>query len=138
MPEPIPKSFEDLGNRATARREARGSWGSIPQQEYFIVHSLDDARKALAAGNAQPVTLQSAPDAILYAGSLYLLTLYTQACAEFPDVKSTFILDCGEHGAQALEAMHIGHKHIRIRAASEMEKKIRSVAEQLGVDIISS
>ncbi len=108
--------------------------------EPIVVHTLDDARAALkaAAESGQFVTLQSAPDAVLYAGSLYLLTLYRQACAEYPAAGSVFVLDCADAAAQALEAMRIGHTHIRIDAEPIVADKLRSAAEQLGVSIISA
>ena len=108
--------------------------------EAIVVHTLDDALAALkaAAETGQMVTLQSAPGAILYAGSLYLLTLYKQACAQYPAARSTFVLDCADAAAQALEAMLIGHTHIRIDAEPMIADKVRSVATQLGVSVISS
>jgi len=60
-----------------------------------IVHTLEQASQALgtAAELDQPIDLQTAPDAIFYAGSLYLLRLFEQAKTYHPGVSARCILD---------------------------------------------
>jgi len=102
-----------------------------------IIHTIDDVRTALQNAKT-PVTLQTAPDAIFYAGSLYLLMMFQNAKAEFPDVQATFILDCGDAGAEAVSAMQMGHTHIRSTAPEPLLVKLKDIARQLGVCIISA
>ncbi len=80
----------------------------------------------------KPVILQSAPDGIFYAGSLYLLHMFEQAQKQFPTTEATFILDCDGAGAEAIAAMSAGHKHIR-----SDDTKIRDIAAQHGVTVHS-
>lgn len=106
----------------------------------IIIHSIDDARAAFKAASDLGValTLQSAPHAIFYAGGLYLLTLFQQAQSEFPDVAAIFILDCGDAGAETVSAMHMGHKHIRSSALAPLFTKLHDIAQQLGVQVITT
>jgi len=105
-------------------------------QKIVIVHTIDDVRAALRSAQG-PITLQSAPDAIFYAGSLYLLTMFQQAKAEFPDVGAIFILDCGDAGAETISAMQIGHTHIRTSAPQPLRAKLSDIAKQLDVTIFA-
>ena len=102
----------------------------------IIVHTIDDVRAALQAD--KNVTLQSAPDAIFYAGSLYLLTMFQQAKVEFPESDATFILDCGDAGAEAIAAIQMGHTHIRSTAPKPLLEKLQNIANQFGVTVISA
>jgi len=100
----------------------------------IIVHTLEHAKMALkaAAELNKPVTLQSAPDAIFYAGSLYLWQMFEQAKIYHPGVSAQFILDCGDAGAEAIAAIGIGHKHIRVH-----DPKLQDIAKQHGVQVHS-
>lgn len=96
----------------------------------IIAHTIEHVRAALAASRGKPVILQSAPDAVHYAGSLYLLRMFEQARQEHPDAEAIFILDCRDAGATAIEAMRAGHKHIR-----PSEAKIADIARNHGVTV---
>lgn len=105
----------------------------------IIVHTLQDAKDALKAAselNAEPV-LQSAPDALFYAGALYILNMFGQALATHPGTKAVCILDCADAGAEAIAAMQAGHKHIRI-CDSASRARIEDIAKQHGVTVHSS
>lgn len=106
--------------------------------DYIIVHTLEQAKDALkeAAESGTSIILQTAPDAIFYAGSLYLLSMFKQAQAAYPNVKSTFILDCGGAGAEVIAAIQDGHKNIKSSAKPEIRAKLKSIAEQNGVNLI--
>ena len=97
----------------------------------IIVHTIDDVRAALQADPS--ACLQSAPDAIFYAGGLYLLTMFRQAKAEFPGSDAIFILDCADASAEALAAMRMGHSHIRSAATEPLRAKLSDIAQQSGV-----
>lgn len=90
----------------------------------------------MAKAQHVPVTLQSAPDALLYAGALYLLQMYVQEKEAFPEVEARFILDCGKAGAEAVTAMRIGHTHIRTHAPEPLRDKLLDIAAQLGVTVM--
>lgn len=71
-----------------------------------VVHSIDDARAALATGG--PVTLLSAAGAALYGGCLWWKALTEAARSEFPKVASEDFLDCADASGQALAALRVG------------------------------
>jgi len=66
-----------------------------------VVHGLDHARVALAAG--VPVTLLSGAEAGLYAGAGWWRALIVASGTAGPD-----ILDCGDAPGRAMEALHTG------------------------------
>lgn len=100
----------------------------------IVVHTLEDAFDALeaAAELRKPVVLQSAPDALFYAGSLYLLHLFAEAKKAYPNAEATCIVDCGDAEAEAINAMQTGHKHIRIE---NPKSKIADIAAQYGIKV---
>lgn len=102
----------------------------------IVVHTLEDALAALeaAAELGKPVTLQSAPDALFYAGGLYLLHLFSEARKAYPDVDATCIIDCDGAGAETLQAMQTGHAHLRI---AEPDNRIQDIAAQYGIKVHS-
>jgi hypothetical protein len=69
----------------------------------IIIHSLADARAALAAAWAlkSPVVLASAEAAGGYAGPAWFKALVDQARAEFPEARATAVLDCGDEAGTA-------------------------------------
>jgi hypothetical protein len=73
----------------------------------ILVHSLDDARAALAAaaGLDVPVTLASAPGAAGYAGPAWFGEMIAAARAEHPAVSCTAVLDCGEAPGMVMSAI---------------------------------
>jgi hypothetical protein len=75
-----------------------------------VVHSLADARAALAQG--QPVTLLSGEGAALYAGCAWWRALTAAARAEFPLVPTADFLDCADASGLALAALRIGLRHL--------------------------
>jgi hypothetical protein len=75
-----------------------------------IVHGLNDARKAVAAG--LPVTLLSAPGAAAYAGCGWWQALLRALRNECPQAAVADLLDCGEASGQALAALRIGLRHL--------------------------
>jgi len=104
----------------------------------IIIHTLEHAVTALATAEELhvPVTLQTAPDAIFYAGPLYLKSLFDEAQHKYPKVKATCILDCGDAGAEAVAAMEAGHKFLRSSAHPEIRAKLASIAAQCGAELV--
>lgn len=105
----------------------------------IVVHHFDHVVAALEAAQEAgvPVVLQSAPEAIFYAGNLFLKHMFMQAKAQFPGVEAHFIVDCGDAGAEALGAIAMGHTHLRSSAEPEIYAKIADAAEQYGVTMVS-
>lgn len=102
-----------------------------------IVHHAEHVRLALRAAQecSCSITLQSAPDALFYAGALYLLNMYEQEKTQFPNVDATFILDCADSRALAVQAMQTGHTHIRSQAEPKILSKLASIAKNNGVTL---
>ncbi len=107
-------------------------------QRVIVVHTLEHALVALETAQELnlPVTIQSPPDAIFYAGSLYFLHLFMQAQQAFPAVPTRFILDCADTGAEAVGALELGHRAIRSSAAEELRAKLRDIATGCGGELL--
>ncbi|MGE0753771.1 MAG: hypothetical protein AB7L92_01270 [Alphaproteobacteria bacterium] len=101
----------------------------------FVVHTKDHVKAALQAARQAscPMALQSTPDAIFYAGPLYLLTMFRQVKQDFPDVEATFTIDCADAHAEAIQAMQVGHTHIRSSAPQKIQTKLAAIAAEHGV-----
>ena len=106
----------------------------------IIIHTLEQAKAALeeADKSGKNIVLQTAPDAIFYAGSLYLLTMFRQAQEAYPQVKATFILDSGDAGAEVIAAIQDGHKNIKSSAKPEIRAKLKAIAAGHGVNFIEN
>lgn len=104
-----------------------------------IVHSLDDARAALAAAAALgcPLTLASAPGAAAYAGAAWFRDLVSQARTAHPSVPVVAVLDCGDQPGLALAALRAGLRHLRCAAPPEAAFRLADIAGQLGATVIA-
>lgn len=100
----------------------------------IIAHTLEQTKAALAAAVEckKPVTLQSAPNAIFYAGALYLLHMFEAAKKAMPDAQAFFIVDCADDAAEAVNAMQMGHMHIRVQSS---EFRVQDIAKQYGITV---
>ena len=81
-------------------------------QRAITVHSLDQARAALAAAAAldRPVTLVSAPGAAGYAGVAWFRKVVDLAAADQPGVTVTAVLDCADKPGLVLAALRQGRR----------------------------
>lgn len=104
----------------------------------IIIHTLEQALTTLkiAIESGDSVTLQSPPDAIYYAGSLYYLNLFKQAQAAYPQAKASFIFDCGDAGAEVIATIQDGHKTIKSSAKPAIRAKLKAIAAEHGVNLI--
>jgi SAM-dependent methyltransferase len=110
--------------------------GSTPRA--IVVHSLDQARAALAAAAEKqiPITLLSPEGAAGALGPAGFAALIAAARASHPEVRATAILDCGDATGFALAALrHGGVDAIRIEASREVRDKLRDIAVQSGADL---
>jgi len=103
----------------------------------IIIHSLADARAALAAAQALnvPVTLVSAEGAGGYAGASWFKALIDAAAAEFPAVALTAVLDCADEPGTALNALRHGIKRLRFTGAAAPRRRLKDIAHELGAEI---
>jgi fructose/tagatose bisphosphate aldolase len=100
----------------------------------IIVHSLEDARAALAAAAelGLPVTLRSAPGAAAYLGAQIFREIIETARAEYPEVDAVGILDCGENAGFALAALRHGIERVRVDLPAETRTRVADIARQHG------
>lgn len=101
----------------------------------IIVHTLEQVVDALEVAKElkSSLILQSAPDAILYAGALYILHMFEEGRSLLPDVEAEYVIDCGETGAECVAAMQMGHTAIRSSAPPELLEKLADIAQQCDV-----
>lgn len=113
---------------------------SMQPENYIIIETLEQAKAALkvASESGMEITLQTPPDAIFYAGSMYLLNMFKQAQAAYPHVKATFIFDCGVAHAEVIAAIQDGHKNIKSSAKPEIRAKLKEIATGHGVNFIEN
>jgi len=95
-----------------------------------VVHSLADARVALAPG--LPVTLLSGEAAALYAGCGWWHALTAAARREFPHIPIVDFLDCADGSGQALAAIRIGFHHLVLDADAPGRQHVRAIVADLG------
>ncbi len=105
-----------------------------------IAHTPEHMAAALEAAESLkvPLTLQSPPDAIFYAGAAYLLRMFEQAKSQFSNTNVRFILDCADAGAEAISAMQLGHRDIRSTAPQALRAKLADIAAKHGVQVHSN
>lgn len=103
----------------------------------IIVHSLAEARGALAAAAALgvPLTLESAAGAGTYAGPLWFKALIDEAREPYPAVELTAVLDCAEEAGTALAALRAGLRHLRFTGTPAQRERIAEIAEALGATV---
>ena len=103
----------------------------------IIVHSLDDARAALAVAVElkTAVTLASAHGAGGYAGPLWFKAMIAAATAEFPEAEVTAVLDCADEAGTVLQALRHGLKCVRFTGNAAALKRLRAIAGELGATI---
>ena len=96
-----------------------------------IIHSLSDARTALAPG--RPVTLLSAPGAALYAGCLWWWALVRVAETEQPS-----LLDCADAPGRAVEALKLGVTGIVLTCEPELFAAVAKIAKAQSATVLST
>ena len=105
----------------------------------IVIHSLADARAALAAAHALgvPVTLISGPGGGSYAGPAWFNEVVRAAREAFPGVAVTAILDCDDAPSHALGAFRAGTQAVRFTGREDVAEKLRDIAEALGAELIT-
>ena len=103
----------------------------------IIIHSLADALAALAAASElrAAVTLESAAGAGGFAGPAWFKSVVDQACAEFPDVPVTALLDCADEAGTVLAALRHGLGSVRFTGKATALRRLKDIARQSGAVI---
>ena len=103
----------------------------------IIIHSLADARAALAAAQelGVPVVLATAVGAGGYAGAMWFNAVIEAARADFPSVPVVTILDCSGEAGTVLNALRHGLKRVRFSGGAAALKRLRDIAGQLDAEI---
>jgi len=104
-----------------------------------IVHSLADARAALAAAAALgvPVTLASAPGAAAYAGPGWFKEMTALAAAELPQAACEAVIDCAERPGDVLLALRLGLRQVRFTGKTAVARKLAAIAAQHGATLVT-
>lgn len=105
-----------------------------------MIHSLADARVALAAARATgtAVTLVSAPAAAGYAGAGWFAKVIAAAAAEFPEVAFDAVLDCGAGAGLVMGALRQGIATLRFTGEDTVAAKLADIAHAAGAELIRS
>ncbi len=100
-----------------------------------IVHGLTDARAALTPG--LPVTLLSAPGAVMFAGCLWWRQLVAAARSEYPCTEAGDILDCADASGLAMSALRSGVHHLVLWPEAPVWAAVAAVAVGQGGFVLS-
>jgi fructose/tagatose bisphosphate aldolase len=103
----------------------------------IVVHSLDQARAALAAAASlkRAVVLASAAGAGAYAGPSWFQSLVALAQESYPEAQMESVLDCGDASGVALAALRLGVKRVGFSGSAEAPAKLAEIAQALGAAI---
>lgn len=102
-----------------------------------IVHSLEQARAALAAAEARgvPIALYSAEGAAGSSGIGWFASVIEAARAEHPRAVFEAVLDCGSNGALAVAALRGGWRAIVFRGTPALRRKLAAIAAGMAARI---
>ncbi|MBX6366406.1 MAG: hypothetical protein IRZ04_00415 [Rhodospirillales bacterium] len=99
------------------------------RQDGVIVGSLEEARRALAAGATR---LESYPAAGLSAGPGWFQAIVEALEAEFPGRPFEAVLDCGDAPGAALAALRRGVRRVRLCGDPAAIGRVAEIAARLG------
>jgi len=100
-----------------------------------IVHSLDQARAAIAAAAdlKVPVTLMSARGMASFMGPLWFWKLLELAARD--GVAVTGVLDCADEPGTVMAALRTGFQLVRFTGAADMRARLDDMARQMGARV---
>ena len=109
------------------------------KEKAVIVHSLEDARIALAAAEAAGcgLVLASAPGAAGYVGVLWFRELLRAAQAERPGLRVTGLLDCGDKPGLVLAALGQGIPALRFTGPRKVAARLAEICAAEGVELVT-
>lgn len=94
-----------------------------------VVHQLNEARAAVAAGAADIITPDNAG---AVAGVGYWHAIQQTLEMEFPDTPFTLWVCCGDNAAIAHDALRVG-LNVRAQVNAKMRDTLRAIAMKQGV-----
>lgn len=103
-----------------------------------MVHDAAHVQAALRAAHAsgRPVTLVSAPGAGHYLGAGYFHAMIEAGAAGIDTALiAGTVLDCDDRPGTALAALRAGMPAVRLRAGSEVLRKVGEIARKLGAAV---
>jgi hypothetical protein len=101
-----------------------------------IVNGRDDAVAALRGARGAPITLLSAPGAVLFAGCLWWREVVRQARAIVPDANATDILDCADASGLAVSALRLGQQAVVLSDQAPGYSSVLAIAHDLGAQVL--
>jgi hypothetical protein len=101
-----------------------------------VIHGLADARAVLALG--RPVTLLSAPGAVLFGGCGWWRAVVARACSEHATVAVEDILDCADAAGLALGALRLGQQLLVLSPQAPGFQSVVAIAAALGTRVLIS
>jgi len=108
----------------------------------IVIHSLAEARAAVAAAHPAPVTLQSMPGAGASAGIAWFGRIVATVRAEFPRTEVAAILDCDDAPGAVMAALRWlkepGHGPMALAFSGDAATaaRLEEMAAELGVRVI--
>ena len=105
----------------------------------ILFHSLAHARVACTAtvDARATLTLRTAPGAAAYAGSQYLKAIVDRVMAEYPDIRVTPVIDCGDDPGIVMGALRIGWMSVAFSGPPPARDKLADIAEQYGAALVT-
>ncbi len=103
-----------------------------------VIHSLADARQALAAVrrlDGRSAVLLSAPAAGCFMGAAWWRALIGMAASEHPLIVITDLLDCDAAAGRALEALRAGQRHLILSLSCPQRAAVLERAMSLGASL---
>lgn len=104
----------------------------------IVVHGLDDALAAVAAGRGAEnlLLLVSAPGAAAYAGPGWFQEIVAQARATAPNLAISGLLDCADHPGHAMAALRAGAEAIVFTGDKRVAEKLSAIARKTGAVVL--
>ncbi|MBI2255719.1 MAG: hypothetical protein HYU58_13945 [Proteobacteria bacterium] len=102
-----------------------------------VVATLAEAEAAIARHPADDLELWSPEDAAQIHGVLWFSMLQQALRAAAPDREPRLVLDCGNRGDLAVEALRLGLQHVALRAAPDVMTKIADIAAARGARVVT-
>ena len=106
----------------------------------IVVHDLDQAIGALRAAAAAgvPVTLWSAPDAVLYAGLGFLRAVFEKAREAVPEAEHDVVVDCRGSAVLAHDALSRGFAGVAFTGRGALRKTLQAIADEQNGRLITA
>lgn len=103
---------------------------------FLIVHDIGHVRDAVAIAreHGRPVTLISAPGAAASMGADVFNRMIDAVRAEDPDTDISAVMDCGADPGQAMQALRMGCKNLRLNAEESVLRKLRDMTDGIVLD----